>query len=152
MSDRTVSPDKNAEAYARLQSYNVVTYNGRALELGPVAALTARATMAEVLRRHPASFMQLEEMFRRMHVIFLVALDPTELISLCDSLKKRQYQLLLGPDYMLCTDCIMKDIPHGDPFDLKRCGQCHKIKYCCKVAQKRDWAMRHKAVCKKVDQ
>jgi hypothetical protein len=152
MSGQTVSVDKNVEAYARMQNYNIVTYNGRALDLAPVAALTARATMAEVLRRHPVSFMQLEGVFRKMHVIFQVALDPDELIRLCDTLKKQEFQVLVGPDYMLCTDCIMKDLPHGDAFNIKKCGQCHRTKYCCKVAQRRDWAMRHKAVCKKIDQ
>jgi len=39
-----------------------------------------------------------------------------------------------------CTVC-------GSKVGIKRCGNCHKVLYCSKVCQKKDWKTGHKANC-----
>lgn len=59
MSGQTVCVDKNVEAYAKMQNYNVMCYNERVLELSKDEARVAYTTMLEVMRRDSAQYMKL---------------------------------------------------------------------------------------------
>lgn len=143
--------DKTFAEYIRLQNYRVMTYNGRLIDLTDEEAEHAKRVVYQLARARPEMAKKLETFYRRMRVKFRVleGEDSADIIAAFDSIVDGTIKILAGPDFALCLKCLKADHPFGEEPELSRCARCKSITYCCRRAQKEDWRIRHKEICKK---